>query len=132
MSASKKNRKGARKCPASTPSEPFSPLFAAYAEWIEARAGVAKDNAFVSVESSEANRRLNAMLDRVSKAEWRMLRTPSRMLADIRLRCEIVSMMFDDAAEAGEPVDNRHLLMLRQLLLEIHKGAALELIGAEQ
>jgi hypothetical protein len=107
-------------------SDPRSPFLVAYAEWLHAKAVIVGLNADLAVHDGGDNAqmedddaRMNRALNAVTAAEWKLMQTPARTLAEIRDRAQLVLEMFTHEIEAGEPTDGRHRLMLAALVNEI-------------
>jgi hypothetical protein len=88
----------------------------AYAQWISARAALAKTDTDDGVRDDEA---VNALLDKEKEAEWRLIEAPAADLEQIRMRAMAVQQMFNDADFGGPPTDNRHRIMLYRLVSDI-------------
>jgi len=115
MSVRKKPKGGTRKRPSSNPDDagPFSPLYAAYADWLQTRAELVRG------DGSMTDKQMGNAIDNMARADWRMLQTPAQCFADIRVRAQTVQFMFSEAMAAGEPTDNRHHAALAVLINEI-------------
>jgi hypothetical protein len=88
-------------------------------EWLEARASVDRCSTTNANHNDEA---MNAALDHLAAAEWKLIRTPAGAIADISTRGRVVQQMTLYDAEAGEPTDNRTKLMLATLVAELAAG----------
>ncbi len=87
---------------------------AAYGRFLSAKAAVAVLDALGQTEGA-----MEAALAKAADAEWELIRTPSKCLANIRRRAITVREIFDDAAAMGAPTDNRHYAALAVLVSEI-------------
>jgi hypothetical protein len=95
----------------------ISSFASAHAEWLRARAAIVELNAATNPSHDDAP--MNAALDAIQAAEWKLLQVPANDLHDIHDRAQIVIEMFAAADLGGEPTDKRHRLMLSALVTEI-------------
>jgi hypothetical protein len=82
----------------------------------EAEGNEAEDN---EAEGDDRDGALSRLIDIAAAADWKLLQTPARSIQEIRDRARVVSEMFMDVWDVGEPTDNRHRLMLAALVSEI-------------
>src|SRR5580704_15420017 len=87
----------------------------ANAERLAARAALAVNEA----EGDDRDGALSRLIDIAAAADLKLLRTPARSIQEIRDRARVVSEMFMDVWDVGEPTDNRHRLMLAAPVSEI-------------
>ena len=104
-------------------SEPVgsSPMELAYAEYEQARALLQQADIAVSAspQSLDEDSRLNEAMERLDASEWKIIRTCAKNGLDVRLRAMALQQVFLDAEMAGEPTDNRHLMMLAALIYDV-------------
>jgi hypothetical protein len=92
----------------------------AMAQWMKARAAVAARNADpYDPDEKDDDEPMAAALLAEHAAEWKLISAPANGIAEIRERAMVVQQMFNFAAWAGKPTDNRHRAMLDVLVAEI-------------
>jgi hypothetical protein len=92
-----------------------SPMELAYAEWQQARAALGR----VDIDPAHREKRLADAMERADASEWKIIQTRVKNLFDIRLRAMTLHQVFLEAEMAGEPTDNRHLMMLAALIYDV-------------
>lgn len=113
----KAKQKTTRLTTKATPEFKPTPLSLAYAEWMKARARIAEINTLP--ESPHSTRAMLSAINAEREAEWRIIGSPSENFVDLKMRAELVGVMFQQAAESGKPTDGRHYVALDVLLAEI-------------
>jgi hypothetical protein len=95
----------------------------AYAEWLDARASVAKLNckgyALPDVEDPDAV--MDRTIERVRAAEHRLAFVPAILSYQLVEKFEALAAMMSDRERDGRPNDNRHMLMLASVKGDLYR-----------
>jgi hypothetical protein len=95
----------------------------AYAEWLDARASVAKLNckgyALPDVENPDAV--MDRTIGRVRAAEHRLAFVPAILSYQLVEKFEALAAMMSDRERDGRPNDNRHMLMLASVKGDLYR-----------
>jgi hypothetical protein len=101
----------------------MKPFTIAVVEWRRAYAEVAALDVRTYDPAKDTNgeydKVANDALERMRMAEWTLVQTPAKGMAEVRERAAIVQDIYNRAATMGEPSDNVHRQMLDTLIAEI-------------
>jgi hypothetical protein len=97
----------------------------AYAKWMKARGEIAVlDDVPAPISAKKTKEYEKKMEEAVTveeEATWEMIRCSAESILDIRTRAEVTHSIFVFCQLNGEYTDQRHMMMLAKLVLDLQK-----------